>query len=74
MNNFHYAMTLMEQLYGITLQEDSFEELALVAWNLIGNKRYKLYRYSTCTQGCTTEVQLPCNADIIEAVTTSWED
>lgn len=74
MNNFHYAMTLMEQMYGITLQEDAFEELALVAWNLIGNKRYKLHRYSTCTQGCTTEVQLPCNADIIEAVTTSWED
>ena len=74
MNNFHYSMTLMEQLYGITLQEDAFEEIALVAWNLIGNKRYKLYRYSTCIQGCQTEVQLPCNADIIEAVTTSWED
>lgn len=74
LNNFHYAMTLMEQLYGITIQEDQFEEIALVAWNLIGNKRYKLYRYSTCAQGCTTEVQLPCNCDYIEAVTTSWED
>lgn len=74
LNNFHYAMTLMEQLYGITIQEDQFEEIALVAWNLIGNKRYKLYRYSTCAQECTTEVQLPCNCDYIEAVTTSWED
>lgn len=67
-------MTLMEQLYGITLPEDSFEEIALNAWNLIGNKRYKLHRFSTCGQDCQTTVQLPCNADIIEAVTTSWED
>lgn len=67
-------MTLMESLYGITIPEDQFEEVALVAWNLIGNKRYKLYRYSTCTNGCVTEIQLPCNADIIEAVTTSYED
>ena len=74
LNNFHYSMTLMEQLYGITMQEDAFEEIALVAWNHIGNKRYKLYRYSTCAQKCTTEVQLPCNCDYIEAVTTSYED
>lgn len=74
LNNFHYSMTLMEQLYGITIQEDQFEELGLVAWNLIGNKRYKLYRYSTCAQECTTEIELPCNCDTIEAVTTSWED
>ena len=45
LNNFHYSMTLMEQLYGITMQEDQFEETGLVAWNLIGNKRYKLYSH-----------------------------
>ena len=67
-------MTLMESLYGITIPEDQFEEMGLVAWNLIGNKRYKLYRYSTCVKGCQTSIQLPCNADIIEAVTTSFED
>lgn len=74
LNNFHYAMTLMDQLYGVTMQEDSWEELALVAWNLIGNKRYRLYRYTTCPSGCNNTVELPCNADIIEAVTTSFED
>lgn len=74
LNNFHYAMTLMEQLYGMTVQEDQWEEIALVAWNLIGNKRYKLYRYSTCINNCSDAIQLPCNADIVEAVTTSWED
>ena len=74
MNDFHYAMSLMETLYGITLQEDQFEETALVGWNLIGNKRTRLYRYSTCVSDCSEGVQLPCNADIIEAVTTNFEE
>lgn len=74
LNNFYYAMTLMEQLYGTTIPEDQFEEIALVAWNLIGNKRYRLYNYSTCANDCSTEIQLPCNCDYIESVTTSWED
>lgn len=74
MNNFYYAETLMETLYGISIPEDVFEELALVAWNLIGNKRYKLYQYKVCVNDCNTSIELPCNVDIIEAVTTGWED
>lgn len=74
LNNFHYAMSLMETLYGITLQEDQFEELALVGWNLIGNKHTKLYRYSVCLDNCQTSLELPCNCDYIESITTSWED
>lgn len=74
LNDFHYAMSLMETLYGITMQEDQFEEIALVGWNLIGNKRTRLYRYSTCVSNCEEGVQLPCNADILEAVTTDFEE
>lgn len=74
LNDFHYAMSLMETLYGITMQEDQFEEIALVGWNLIGNKRTRLYRYSTCVSNCDEGVQLPCNADILEAVTTDFEE
>lgn len=75
LNDFHYAMSLMETLYGITMQEDAFEEVALVAWGLIGNKRVRLYRYTVCVDSCNDDgIQLPCNADIIEAVTTNWED
>ena len=74
MNNFYYAETLMETLYGITMPEDVFEEIGLVSWNLIGNKRYKLYQYKVCVNDCNTPINLPCNADIIEAVTTGWED
>ena len=74
LNNFHYSMTLMEQLYGITMQEDQFEEVGLIAWNLIGNKHTKLYRYSVCSDNCQTSLELPCNCDYIESITTSWED
>ena len=73
-NNFHYSMVLMEQLYGITLQEDQFEELGLMAWNLIGNKRYKLYKKSYSLSNGTTKIELPCNCSHLEAVTASWED
>lgn len=74
MNDFHYGMSLMNTLYGINMPEDEWEEIALVGWNLIGNKRTRLYRYSTCVSDCSEGVQLPCNADIIEAVTTNFEE
>ena len=68
-------MSLCHSLYGIELQEDTFEEIALVAWNLIGNKRTRTYRYTACMNACSdNSIQLPCNADILEAVTTGWED
>lgn len=74
LNDFHYAMSLMETLYGVSMPEDQFEEIALVGWNLIGNKRTRLYRYTTCVSSCDEGVQLPCNADILEAVTTDFEE
>lgn len=74
MNNFHYAQSLLQTLYGIEISEDEFEEIALVGWNLIGNKRTRLYRYSVCMNSCQKEIELPCNADILEAVTTDFEE
>ena len=74
LNDFHYALTLAEMLYGITLREDLGEEILLTGWNLIGNKRTRLYRYSTYVDACDKGVELPCNCDIIEAVTTDFEE
>lgn len=74
MNNFKYAMSLCQTLYGINLKEEDFEEIALVAWNQIGNKTCKLYRYSQCLNECQKSIELPCNCDILEAVTTDFED
>lgn len=74
MNNFLYAMTLTNSLYGLDLNEDDWIETALIAWNYIGNRRCRLYRFSARINCETLSVTLPCNADIIEAVTYSFED
>lgn len=74
LNDFYYAMSLLNTLYGINMQEDDFEEVALIGWGLIGNKRTRLYRYSTCVSDCDKGVELPCNVDELEAVTTGFEE
>lgn len=73
-NNFHYAQSLLETMFGISLTEEEFEEIALVGWNLIGNKRCKLYRARICMSPGEEYIELPCNCDILEAVTADFED
>ena len=73
-NNFHYGLSLLETMFGISLEESDYEEMALVGWNLIGNKRCKLYRTSVCLEPCQDSIELPCNVDILEAVTAEFED
>lgn len=74
MNKFYYALSLLETMYGVSMKEDEFEEIASVAWNLIGNKRTRLYRYSVCMDSCSEGIELPCNVEELEAVTTSFEE
>lgn len=74
MNNFYSALAQANILYGIEMSEDEFAELGLNAWNFIGNKTVKLHRYSAQIDCNTLTVDLPCNADIIEAVTSNNED
>lgn len=74
LNDFHYGLSLLYTLYGITMPEEDYEEIALIGWNTIGNKRSKLYKYSTCINDCNTEVFLPCNCVELEAVTTDQEE
>ena len=69
LNNFHYAISLAQTLYDIEGDDDDLEEIGLVAYNFIGNKNTRLYKASldiNCQDG---SAQLPCNVDIIEAVT-----
>lgn len=73
LNNFNYAATLAEMQYGVNLQPEDFQELALIAWNKIGNHRYKLYKV-TLESDCDNKVELPCNCDEIEAITYGFED
>lgn len=45
---------------------NDFEDVALTAWNRIGNRNTRLYRYTANTSN--GELILPCNADEIESV------
>jgi len=80
MNNFHYVSVLLEEMYGIQMDDTNVEELGLIAWDLIGNKVTKLYKYSTVIDPVDNSVTLPCNAldldgdSCIELVTASYED
>lgn len=74
---FYTAYTHLNDFYGITINDDEFENIAISAWDKIGNKRYRLYKYETVPLETDTEeyyIELPCNAHIIEAVTADYED
>lgn len=60
-------------LYNLEMTPEDFEEIGLVAWSKIGNKQIRLYRFSGKID-CNLRVELPCDADIIEAVTYGFED
>ena len=75
--SFHTAYTQARELYGLELNPDEFESIGLTAWGRIGNKKYRLYKYQVVpTKSELNEyyVDLPCNVDCIEAVTTNYED
>lgn len=74
LNNFHYAMFLAHQLYGLNMIPDNFEEIGLYAYGLIGNRITKIYKITLPINESDNSVQLPCNCDIIEAVTYGFED
>lgn len=72
--NFHQAMFQANLLYGLEMLPQDFEEYGLIAWNMIGNKNVRLFRFCTRIQCPDFTVELPCNADIVEAVTYTAED
>lgn len=74
LNDFHYAMFMANSLYNLNILPDNFEEIALVAFNMIGNKRQRIYKTCLTVQCPTNTVQLPCNCDDILAVTYGFED
>lgn len=81
MNEFTYpfqtAYTQARELYGVELTPDEFETIGMIAWGRIGNKQVGLYRVTlepVKLDNCVWAVDLPCNADILEAVTSQYED
>lgn len=73
-NDYHYGLSLLETMFGISITEEDYEEISLIGWGLIGNKRCKLYRTSICVEPNQESIELPCNVDILEAVTADFED
>lgn len=71
--DIHYANFLLEDMFGIQMSEDRFEEQALVAHNLIGNKNCKLHRFVARPDELGM-IELPCNFVQLEAVSTLWKD
>jgi hypothetical protein len=71
---------LLDMLYGINMDDADMEEYGLLAWESIGNKTRKMYRFSTMINPVDNSITLPCNAlDIngescVELVTASYED
>ena len=74
---FHTAYTQARELYGLELNPDEFETVGLIGWDRIGNRDYKLYKFVVEPQEDSIGqwyVDLPCNLDVIEAVTAEYED
>ena len=64
--NIKSAFSYLKTFYGIDVKESDFEEIALSAWELIGNKHTELKRFVGNTQNCFLE--LPCDLTEIESV------
>lgn len=64
--NINSAYPMVQSLYGIDPNPEDFEDLAMNAWNLIGNKHTRLYRFVADTKN--SELELPCNVQHIESV------
>lgn len=68
LSNINTAYGLCESLYGVTPNENEFEDLALEAWRRIGTKHTRLYKYVGSVNDGVLE--LPCNYEggLIESV------
>ena len=64
--NLKTAYSQVADIYGVTVSESAFENLALNAWELIGTKHTRLYRYIGSTED--KKLELPCNVDLVESV------
>ena len=72
LHNFNSVYSMANIVYGIHVDPTNFEDIALLGWELIGNKHTKLYRYTTSTSN--KRIKLPCNLVEIESVTIPFMD
>lgn len=63
---FYSALAHLNTMYGMEMNEDVFENIAMHAWDQIGNKKYMVYNFKGTVKD--NKLDLPCNTDIIEGV------
>ena len=66
LEDIHAVIPMIRMLYDIDINTTEFEDLAVNAWEQIGSKHTRLYRYVANTKDKMLE--LPCNLDVIESV------
>lgn len=76
MESFNSIFALLSLQYGVEIDDDDAIDIGLVAWNKIGNKNYRLYRFRAEADPESGAIDLPCNCDVdmIESVTYDFED
>ena len=67
LHNFNSIYSIVNTIYGLTIDPMSFEDVALFGWEQIGTRHTRLHRYVTDTSN--KRIELPCNVDEIESVT-----
>lgn len=72
LHNFNSIYSVVNTIYGLTIDPNSFEDVALFGWEQIGARHTRLHRYVTDTSN--KRITLPCNVDVIEAVTIPFMD
>lgn len=70
--HFYSVLGHLNDFYGISMKDDQFENIAMHAWDHIGNKEFKLYVFNGTV--VDNKCALPCNVDIIEAVFAAGQD
>ena len=74
---FYSAYSHLIEIYGIEIDDDLFETYAMSAWNYIGNLHSRFYKtkiFPKLQEDGTYAARIPCNAYIIESITTNYED
>lgn len=79
METFGNAYNDAISLYALNMPRDKFDEIAMVAWEHIGNKIVRLHRFiakTTPVGDGSHMIELPCNADpnLVESVNYLFED
>ena len=70
---FYSALSHLKTFFDIVIDDNEFEEIGMLAWDKIGNKYSSTYHYVGCPDH-NGRMKLPCNADIIELVTSGSEE